>query len=172
MAKREVKKVNAPLPQSVVDVVEMSVNLDDQTGEVIGDAMDVLLAEGALDVWTVGIGMKKNRPGVMLSVLVKKEDAARLAKRVLELTGSFGVRMRSATRLVLERRHMTVKCEFGEFRLKVGSLAGRVIVAQPEMADVKKMSVKTGVTLREGMRAAMAEAEVYREGAKTRRKKS
>jgi pyridinium-3,5-bisthiocarboxylic acid mononucleotide nickel chelatase len=158
MAKRGVKKI-APLPQSAVDVVELSVNLDDQTGEVIGDAMEVLLAEGALDVWTQAIGMKKNRPGVMLSLLAAPGDAERLGARVLALTGSFGVRMRPAARLVLERRHVTAQCRLGEFRVKIGVLAGRVLVAQPEMADVKKMAVEAGVTLREAMGAAQAAAQ-------------
>ncbi len=78
-------------PRAVVEIVA---NLDDATGEALGDAAQTLLAEGALDVWTAAIQMKKQRPGVMLSILSREADAARLGLRIMELTGSFGVRHR------------------------------------------------------------------------------
>ncbi len=158
MAKRTAAKPGS-LAQSPVDVVELSVNLDDQTGQVIGDAIDTLLAEGALDAWTAAIGMKKNRPGVMLSVLAAPKDDQRLALRLIELTGSFGVRMRACRRLVLERRHIAGVCGLGEFRIKVGSLGGRIMVARPEMQDVKALAEKAGVSLRSALEQANAAAQ-------------
>jgi pyridinium-3,5-bisthiocarboxylic acid mononucleotide nickel chelatase len=147
------------LPQSPVNVVELSVNLDDQTGQIIGDAIDTLLAQGALDAWTTPIGMKKNRPGTMLSLLASPQDQDRLALLLLELTGSFGVRMRPVSRLVLDRKHITVDSPLGQFRLKVGSLHGRIIVARPEMQDVKTLALKAGIPLRLAIEQANAAAQ-------------
>jgi uncharacterized protein (DUF111 family) len=147
------------LTPSPTDVWELAVNLDDQTGQVVGDSIDTLLAQGALDAWTTPIGMKKNRPGVMLSILAKPTDKDRLAALMLQLTGSFGVRMHPCTRLVLDRKHVTGQCSLGTFRIKVGSLSGKIIAAQPEMQDVKQLALANNTTLRQALNLAMAEAQ-------------
>jgi len=140
-------------------VAELVVNLDDTTPEVIGQAVDALLAEGALDAWTTPIGMKKNRPGVMLSVLCREEDRARTAERVLRLTGSFGVRHRVWDRTVLDRAVHTLQTRLGEIEIKVGSRDGRAVVAQPEWASVLEAADRKGITPRETMAAATAAAD-------------
>ena len=141
------------------DVTEIAVNLDDVSGEVIGEAQRALLAAGALDVWVTAIQMKKQRPGVMLSLLCEAQKRDELAKRVIELTGSFGVRYREWGRLVLERRHVTVETRFGKVRVKVGELDGKVIVARPEFEDAKRLASEAGATVREVLDAAQASAE-------------
>lgn len=151
IASRKARSTRQPLATSVARVVELAVNLDDVTGQLVGDAAQRLLDEGALDVWTVAIGMKKQRPGVMLCVLAKADDRDRFAHRILELTGSFGVRYREWDRLVLEREHVRVTGEYGALRVKVGKLAGRTIVARPEFEDVKSLADKTGVDVRRVM---------------------
>lgn len=159
---------DSPAPQpasSVTRVVELVVNLDDVSGEVIGDATQTLLAEGALDVWTTPIQMKKQRPGVMLSVLSPAEppEAARAtAKRILELTGSFGVRFRGWDRLVLERQHVELDTRFGSVSVKVGRLDGQVINATPEFASVRALAEQAGVAVREVMDAARGAADEFR----------
>ncbi|MEL7087087.1 MAG: nickel insertion protein [Planctomycetota bacterium] len=143
-------------------VVELVVNLDDTTGEVIGDATATLLNEGALDVWTTPIQMKKQRPGVMLSVLCPAEPpevAQAMARRVLELTGSFGVRFRDWNRLVLDRQHVTVKTSYGEVAVKVGRLDGRVVVAQPEFDAARALARAADVPVRAVMDAARAASD-------------
>src|SRR5690554_3795241 len=114
---------HAPNPaerdQPPTEVVELAVNLDDTTPELIGAAMTALLAEGALDAWTTAIGMKKQRPGVMLCVLCPAERREATARRVLELTGSFGVRWRAWQRMVLDRRFVTLETPAGSVRVKV-----------------------------------------------------
>jgi len=136
------------MSSSATQVFEIAVNLDDVSGEVLGAALESLLADGALDVWTSAIGMKKNRPGVMLSLLCKPEDRDRLTRRVMELTGSFGVRYRAWDRLVLERTEATTQTPYGPVRLKVGSLDGRVVTVKPEFEDMRTAAESHGVPLR------------------------
>lgn len=144
-------------------MVELVVNLDDASGEVVGDAMQTLLNEGALDAWTTPIQMKKQRPGVMLSVLCTPQVQPTLAKRILELTGSFGVRFRAWHRLVLDREHVTAKTRFGDVSIKLGRLESQLLAAQPEFDDVRDLANEAGVPVREVMDAAHAAAEKIRD---------
>lgn len=140
--------------QAPVEVVEIAVNLDDVSPEVVGQAVGALLDDGALDAWTTPIGMKKNRPGVCLSVLCGRADRDRLARRVIELTGSFGVRFRAWDRLVLDRHAETAATPLGPVRIKVGSIDGRVVAAKPEYEDAVALAKKSGLPLREVLMAA------------------
>lgn len=153
---------NKRLKPSAARVIELAVNLDDSTGQLLGDAQEQLLTAGALDVWTVAIGMKKQRPAVMLCVLCEPKKKREFARLLLELTGSFGVRMREWDRIVLDRRHETVATRLGDVRIKVGSLDGKILVARPEYEDVKSLATRANVTLREAMDAASAAAEKWR----------
>ncbi len=139
-------------------VIEISANLDDATGEVLGEALARLIDEGALDAWTLAIGMKRNRPGTMISLLCRAEDRDRLARRLMELTGTFGLRYRPWDRLVLERRHETVETAFGSIRIKVGSIDGRIITAKPEFADAEQLAGRQGVPVRRVIDAARSAA--------------
>ena len=153
----------SPPNPTPTDVTEIVVNLDDVTGELIGDAQRELLLAGALDVWVTAIQMKKNRPGVVLSLLCEASKRDALAGLVMELTGSFGVRYRAWDRVVLERRHVTVETAYGKVRVKVGELDGRVVVARPEFEDVKHLAQESGAVTRDVMDAAMAAAHAWRE---------
>ncbi len=145
-------------------VVELVVNLDDISAELMGEAQQALLAGGALDVGTTPIGMKKQRPGVMLSVLCAVEDQSATARRIIELTGSFGVRYRRWDRLVLERVLVEVETMYGPVRVKVGYLDGRVVAARPEYEQVRQVAAAAGLCVREAMAAADAAAERWRQG--------
>lgn len=137
-------------------VFELAANLDDVSGELVGDAIDRLLGAGALDAWATPITMKKNRPALTLSVLCREEDRGRLAEMVIELTGTFGVRFRSWDRLVLDRRHATVQTAYGPIRVKVGSLDGRDVVSKVEHDDAAAAAREAGVALRAVVDAAVA----------------
>jgi uncharacterized protein (DUF111 family) len=141
---------------SNTQVIEIAVNLDDVSPEIVGDAQQRLLDAGALDVWTVSIGMKKQRPGVMLCLLCEENKRDELAKLIIELTGSFGVRHRMWHRTVLQRRHETVKTVYGQVRIKIGSINEEDLVAQPEFEDVKRLADDAGVAVRRVMEAAQA----------------
>lgn len=148
--------------ETPIEVVEIVANLDDLTPEVLGQAQQALLEAGALDVWTTPITMKKQRPGVMLSLLCCGKQREAMALRVLELTGSFGVRYRAWNRVVLDRHHETLHTRFGDVRVKVGSLAGRIYTVRPEYEDVRQLAAEHDLPLREVMAAAEAAAEQWR----------
>ncbi|MEQ9461196.1 MAG: pyridinium-3,5-bisthiocarboxylic acid mononucleotide nickel chelatase [Phycisphaeraceae bacterium] len=143
---------------SPAEVTELVVNLDDAPGETIGHTVTAVLDAGALDAWWTPIGMKKNRPGVMLSVLVHPVDQRRLEALLLELTGSFGVRTRTWQRTVLDRRHETVLTPFGEARVKIGSRDGQDLVARGEHEDAAQLAQRSGTPLRLVQAAIDAEA--------------
>ena len=143
-------------------VAELVVNLDDTTGEVMSHCCDVLLGAGALDVWTSPITMKRGRPGVMLSVLAEVAAQEKMARLMLSLTGSFGVRTRPWDRLVLDREWVETTTRFGPVRLKVGRLGGAVVSVKPEFADVETMAGLAGISITQAMTAAQAQADAWR----------
>ena len=151
-----------PTPTRVCEIVA---NLDDTTGEIIGDAADTLLAAGALDVWTTPMSMKKGRPGVMLSVLCRPDDRRATARRVLRLTGSFGVRYRHWDRLVLDRRFVEVDTPLGPVTVKIGELDGFMVTAQPEFESVCRLAAAAGLTPRQALDHAVAAARSLHRGA-------
>ena len=105
--------------KSVPTVAELKCNLDDMTGEAIGYAVEALLSQGALDVFTAPITMKKSRPGVLLTVLCREEDAQRMTALLLRHTTTLGVRQSLCSRTTLQRREETVQTPYGPVRRKV-----------------------------------------------------
>jgi len=97
------------MDQPPTQVVEIACNLDDASGEIVGGVIEDLLSAGALDAWATPITMKKQRPGVTLSVLCEQGLREMMTRLMIELTGSFGVRYRDWGRLVLDRRHEPVR---------------------------------------------------------------
>ena len=127
-------------------VTKLECNLDDMTGEDIAFAMEQLFAAGARDVYTQAIGMKKNRPAVMLSVICMPEDADRLAEVIMKHTSTLGVRRQDMSRYVLERHEETVSTAYGDVRVKRASGMG-VERAKPEYEDVARLADENGVSL-------------------------
>ncbi len=99
-------------------VTKLECNLDDMTGEDIGFAMEQLFAAGAHDVYTQPIGMKKSRPGILLSVICRTADADRMAETVMKYTTTLGIRRQDMSRYVLHREIGTVNTAYGEVRVK------------------------------------------------------
>lgn len=99
-------------------VLELCCNLDDMTGEAIGYAMDRLFEGGALDVYTVPIGMKKSRPATMLCVLCKIEDREKLLRLIFRHTTTLGIRESEHRRYTLTREMHAVQTPYGEIRRK------------------------------------------------------
>ncbi len=130
---------------NVVAVLET--NLDDCTPEVIGFAMERLFAAGALDVFAVPIQMKKNRPGVLLTVIANESEVAALEMILFRETGSFGIRRTRAERTVLEREIVSVETPWGAVKAKRGRRVGHEIVA-PEYEDCARIARECGVPLR------------------------
>ncbi len=133
----------------------LEANIDDATGEQIGFAMEMLFAEGALDVFTEPIQMKKNRPGVRLSVMCKPDDAGKMEDVIFGQGLSFGLRKQFIERSKLARQMVTVDTEYGQIAVKVGSLRGKEVTAKPEYEDCAKAAKKHGVALKTVQKAAM-----------------
>ncbi len=119
-------------------VVEMKFNVDDMTGEEIGYATGVLMESGALDVFTTSVYMKKNRPGILFTVLVKLEDKEKFAKLIFENTTTIGIRFSEIERFKLARREEKVMTKYGEVSFKVSEGFG-VTKVKPEFEDIKGM---------------------------------
>lgn len=140
-------------------VAVLETNLDDCPAEVLGHFVERALADGALDVFHTPVQMKKNRPGVLLTVLCAAAEADRFAAKILGETSAFGVRRTLAERRKLRRRFRTVATPWGEVRVKLGELNGRVIQSAPEFEDCRRAAEAGGVTLREVYAAAHAAAK-------------
>ncbi|HUP24739.1 MAG TPA: nickel pincer cofactor biosynthesis protein LarC [Thermoanaerobaculia bacterium] len=148
--------VEAPITAEVT-VIECQV--DDLPGEGAGHAMERLLAEGALDVFFTPAQMKKNRPGMLVTVLCRSHQSAALARLLLAETGSLGCRFHVAQRLEMERSIEEVATRFGLVRVKVGVLDGQELAASPEFEDCRRLALEHGVPWREVHRAAVVARE-------------
>jgi uncharacterized protein (TIGR00299 family) protein len=127
----------------------LETNLDDATGEVIGYCYDVLLAAGALDVFSTPIFMKKNRPGVLLSVLAPASAVAAIEAILFRETTTLGIRRYQVTRSKLQRRGCTVTTPWGPVRGKLAGLPGRAPEFSPEYDDCARIARQHGIALRE-----------------------
>ena len=135
-------------------IVVLEANVDDLNPQVFGYVMERLLAEGALDAFGTPVQMKKNRPGMLLTVLAKPEDAEKLTKLVFRETTTLGVRMREERRAALTRRWESVETEWGPVRMKVANLNGTVANCSPEYEDCRKIAEERGVPLKTVMQEA------------------
>ncbi len=136
-------------------VAVLETNLDDVSGEILGHFVEAALAAGALDVFHTPIQMKKNRPGVLLTVLCAETDADRFSEMILRETSAFGVRRTMAERRKLRREFSKVKTPFGEVTLKIGRLNGKVVQAAPEFESCKKLAVRAKIPLKRIYEAAL-----------------
>ncbi len=144
-----------PNPAEADQVWVLETNLDDVPAEVIGYTFERLFEAGALDVWTVPVQMKKNRPGVLLSVLAAEGQIPALEAILFRETGTFGVRRYAVQRHKLQREACTVPTSWGPVRGKRGWRDG-VSVTTPEYEDCARLARDRGVPLREVYREAMA----------------
>lgn len=134
-------------------VTLIETNFDTATGQEVGDLIDRLFSSGVLDVWSTPIQMKKSRPGVKLSVLVRGGGAG-TAMEILRHSPTFGVRFQTLNRLILPREMKKVRTPYGEIRCKVGYMDDVAIRATPEHEDVAAAARKSGETYETVHRAA------------------
>lgn len=136
-------------------VAVLETNLDDVSGELLGAFVERALGAGALDVFHTPIQMKKNRPGVLLTVLCAAADADRFAALMLRETSAFGVRRTLAERRKLKREFLTVKLPQGDVAVKLGKLDGAVVQVAPEFESCKQVAEKSGRPLKSIYEAAL-----------------
>ena len=134
------------------EILELSCNLDDCTGEVIGFAMERLLDAGALDVYWTSVGMKKNRPGILLTCMCRPLDREKMVELLFRHTTTLGVRESAFRRYTLSRESKTIQTPDGDIRVKVSTGYG-VTRKKPEFDDLAKIARETGKSLSELQRS-------------------
>ena len=127
-------------------IVELRCNVDDMTGEAIGFALEQLLGSGALDAFTVPIGMKKSRPGVLITVLCREDRKDTMIRLLLKHTTTLGVREFPSQRYTLNRTVETVDTPYGPIRKKVSSGYG-VRREKYEYEDLSKIAREQGLSI-------------------------
>ncbi len=152
LGKKEFERLNCvrafvgSTDESSEDIYELSCNLDDMTGEDIAYACTVLTQSGALDVFTTPVSMKKNRPGVMLTVLCKEQDRQKMAGAIFAHTTTIGIREHKCSRYTLHRKESTVTTVYGDVRVKISEGYG-VKRIKPEHDDLERLARENGVTV-------------------------
>jgi uncharacterized protein (TIGR00299 family) protein len=134
--------------EGVSEEVELlEANVDDAPGELLGAAVERLLAAGALDAWLEPTVMKRGRGAYKVCALVPSGDRERIARLLMRETGTLGVRYHHVGRTVAERRVVEVELPYGTCRVKVGSLDGEDFVFAPEYSDAARLAEKAGLPL-------------------------
>ncbi len=137
------------------EIIEISCNLDDMTPEAIGYASELLFKNGALDVFTTPITMKKSRPATMLTCLCRPEDQDEISRLMLLHTTTLGVRCKPCRRNILSYSFSTVETPYGPIRIKIAAGYG-ILKKKPEYEDVKQAAEKNGVPFAQAYQQAMA----------------
>lgn len=133
-------------------VSELYCSIDDMTPEALGFAMDRLFEAGALEVYTVPIGMKKSRPGILLCAMCRNEDRDEFIKLLFKHTTTLGVRENISRRYILSRRIDKVQTPYGEIRKKTASGYG-VVKEKYEYEDIARTAREQDVSLYEVTRS-------------------
>lgn len=154
LGKSETRSPKSKMNWETDTVAVLETNLDDCMGEVLGHFIETAMEAGALDVFCVPVVMKKNRPGVLLTLLSAESEADRFTEMILRETTAFGVRRRLSERRKLKREMRKVKTKFGAVEVKVGLLGGKVVQTSPEYESCRKLAAKGGVPVRRVFEAA------------------
>ncbi|OMF22234.1 TIGR00299 family protein [Paenibacillus sp. FSL H8-0548] len=134
-------------------IVVLEAQVDDSTGETLGFAMERIFEAGALDVYYTPVYMKKNRPGVLITVLCHPANCTRCEEALLAETSTFGVRRSEWQRKALERQWIEVETSYGTIKVKQALDGGRIIRQSPEFEDAAQAARAFGVPLEAVYRA-------------------
>jgi hypothetical protein len=140
-------------------VLVLESTIDDMTPEQMGFLQERLL-EASLDVFLTPVIMKKNRPGVNVTVLARPRDRERLAEILFTEGTTLGVRYHEVERDALERRIVSVETRYGKVRVKEGLLGGKVVNRAPELEDCRKIALRRKVPMKEVQQAALSTSRV------------
>jgi uncharacterized protein (TIGR00299 family) protein len=153
----------APPGEETVAVLETTV--DDASPQLLGYAVERALAEGALDAFSIPVQMKKSRPGILLTVLCRPEDAPKLRELLLRETTTLGVRLRYEQRACLGRRVISVETRWGEVRVKIAIRGEEVVNVAPEFEDCRRLAEASGVPVKDVIQDAVRAHLESRRGA-------
>src|SRR5438445_3143447 len=142
------------------EIAVIEANLDDMNPQIYGYFLEKALSTGALDVYTTPVQMKKNRPGILLTVLCKPQDTNALLSLIFAETTTFGARTYRAQRRTLPREHVSVSTSFGDVRIKISRVNERVLHVAPEYDDCRKLAVEKNVPLQRVISEALRAYEM------------
>ncbi len=138
----------------VVTVLETA--LDDLSPQILAYVTEQAMHLGAFDVMTTSVGMKKGRPGTLITILTDQDHSPALERLLLRETSTLGIRVHQQRRICLARHHATVKTSFGDIRIKIGSFENETVNAAPEFEDCRTAAGIHGVPVKVVMQAAIA----------------
>ncbi|MEX0682178.1 MAG: nickel pincer cofactor biosynthesis protein LarC [Dehalococcoidia bacterium] len=142
-------------------MVLIETNIDDMTPEMLGYALEKLLAEGAADAWFTPLQMKKNRPGVMLSAICSEADEEKIARLILRETSTLGVRVRPVSRWEAEREVIEFESSLGPAAAKVKRLPGEPPSIAPEYEACWRLAEASGMPIVDVYRVVEDEARAH-----------
>ena len=145
-------------------ITVIETNVDDMSPQIYGYFAEKALAAGALDVFSTAAQMKKNRPGLLITLLSEAQDVAPLIDLIFRETTTIGVRTYDVRRKTLDREFVPVETQFGKVRMKVSRMNGSLLNATPEYDDCQRIAVERNVPLKEVIAAASFEFQKGREG--------
>jgi pyridinium-3,5-bisthiocarboxylic acid mononucleotide nickel chelatase len=147
-------------------VTVIETNLDDMNPQIYGYFVERALETGALDVFSAPVQMKKNRPGLLVTLLAERTNVSRLIDLILRETTTIGVRTHEVRRKTLDREFLPVETPFGEVRMKISRMNGSILNAAPEYDDCQRIAAERGIPLKQVMAAASLEFQKRRESQK------
>ena len=127
----------------------LEANIDDMNPEIYGYVMEKAFKLGALDVFMTPIIMKKNRPGIKLSVLCEQEKQEELEKLVLTETTTLGLRKYKVDRTILKRQSVKLKTKYGVVSMKLGYMGGKPVKLAPEFEECREIAEGFGIPIRQ-----------------------
>lgn len=136
-------------------VIVLEANLDDLTPQVFGYVIDRLMDEGALDAFATPVHMKKNRPGMLLTVLCTPENERKFSQLIFSETSTLGLRRREQGRQTLARRWQDVSTPWGTVRIKIASMNGTITNYAPEYEDCRRIAAECRIPLKQVIQEAV-----------------
>jgi uncharacterized protein (TIGR00299 family) protein len=143
--------------RSDAPVTVIETNLDDMNPQIYGYFAEKALGAGALDVFSTPVQMKKNRPGLLVTLLAESANVSRLIDLVFRETTTIGVRTYEARRKTLDREFVPVETPFGSVRMKISRMNGSVLNATPEYEDCQRIATERGIPLKQVIASASFE---------------
>ena len=128
-------------------IYEIIANIDDMSSEVYSYIYEKFINDGALDIYTQSIYMKKNRPAIKLCILCKEDDLNKFIDLMILQTSTFGIRYSKYNRVTLDRKFTKIETEYGKITVKLGYYNGQLIRITPEYEDCKNISINKNIPL-------------------------
>ncbi len=135
-------------------IAVIETNLDDMSPQIYGYFVERALAAGALDIYSTPVQMKKNRPGLLVTILCEPAKITQLTGLLFKETTTIGVRIHEAQRRTLAREFLQVETRFGAVRMKLSRLNGSILNATPEFDDCRRIAAEKGIPLKDVLAAA------------------